>query len=34
MHKKSGDGTKAPNDDLKNFYMKVCVHKDTLKTVS
>lgn len=32
VHKKSGGKEeKAPNDDLKNFYMKVCVHKDTLK---
>ena len=35
MHKKSGEeGQKAPNEDLKNFYMKVCVHKESLKTVS
>ena len=35
MHAKSGGKEeKAPNDDLKNFYIKVSVHKDSLKIVS
>ena len=35
MHQKSGGSQPpAPNDDLKNFYIKVALNKETIKAVS
>lgn len=32
MHQKSGNqGNAAPSDDLKNFYIKVALNKETIK---
>ena len=34
MHQKSGKQGAAPNDDLKNFYIKVALNKESIKAVS
>lgn len=35
MHSKSGNAqAPAPNDDLKNFYIKVALNKESIKAVS
>ena len=35
MHSKSGNQqAPAPNDDLKNFYIKVALNKESIKAVS
>ena len=34
MHQQSGkQGQQAPNDDLKNFYIKVALNKESIKAV-
>ena len=34
MHQKSGKSGEAPSDDLKNFYIKVALNKESIKAVS
>lgn len=34
MHQKNGKQGSAPKDDLKNFYIKVSLNKESIKAVS